>query len=114
MSATFNELPWHDAVILSIEIDRRRPGEADEVILAMLWPDERRGRIRFFGCYALEARLNFGVVAEETVRTAMELDDIEKLKSIREQWSRLGVDLATLKCFSIETNSTASTINVYA
>jgi hypothetical protein len=81
MSTTFSELPWHDAVILSIWIDRCRPGAADEVIIAMLWSDERRTRIRFFGCYGLEAKLNFGIVAGETVRAAMEIDDIDSAAS---------------------------------
>ena len=114
MSERFDELHWHDAVILSIEIDRRHPGEKDEVLLAVQWSDEQRERIRFFGCYGLEASLNFGVVAAETVMTADEFEDTERLKGIRDQWSRLGVDLSALRCFVIKTNSTASTIAVYA
>ena len=114
MSEQFDQLHWHDAVILSIEIDRRRPGENDEVLLRVVWPDNQRERIRFFGCYGLEASLNFGMVAAETVVTADEFADTEGLKTIRDNWGRLGVDLATLKCFSIEMNSTASKIAVYA
>jgi hypothetical protein len=101
-------------VILSIEIDRRTPGEKDEVVLTVRWPDERPGQICFFGCYRLDARLNFGVVAAETVRAAQELDDTDGLGRVREEWSRLGVDLSTLRCFTIETNSTGSVIEVYA
>jgi hypothetical protein len=114
MSEAFNDLPWHDAVILGFEIDRRRPGEVDEIVMSVVWPNERRSRIRFVECYALDAKMNFGVVATETVRSAVELDDTEALRVLREKWARLGADISGLKCFSIEMNSTASTLNVYA
>src|SRR4051812_47413904 len=114
MSEFFDDLPWHDAVILAIEIDRRRPGEADEIVMSVLWPDERRSRIRFVECYALEAKMNFGIVATETIRTATERDDTEALRALREKWARLGADLGDVKSFTIETNSTASTIQVFA
>lgn len=114
MTETFNDLPWHDAVIVSVEIDRRRPGEADEVILCLVWPNERRSRLRFSDCYALETKMNFGVVALETVRAAVERDDTDELRVLREKWTKMGVDVSDLRCFTIETNSTASTINVYA
>jgi len=114
MSTQFESLPWHDAVILSIEIDRRRPGTADEVSISMLWPDDRQSQIRFQECYALDAAMNFGVVAEETVRSATECDDTDELRRIRGKWRGLGVDLSALKSFTIETNSTASTITVLA
>jgi hypothetical protein len=114
MSTPFCELQWHDAVISKIEIDRRRPGERDEVVVTILWPDEQSSRIRFFECYAMKAELNFGVVAAETVKMVQELEDSDGLKNVRDRWSQIGVDLSALKCFVIETNSTASTIEVYA
>jgi len=114
MSELFSELPWHDAVILGIEIGRRRPGETDEVVVMVMWPDERRSRVRFVECYGLEAKMNFGVVAAETVRSAIELDDTDALRSLREKWVHLRVDLSRIKCFTIEMNSTASSVSVYA
>jgi hypothetical protein len=114
MTDTFDQLPWHDAVILGVEIDRRRAGDADEVTLAMQWPDEQRERITFFECYALDAALNFGIIAAETVLTASELEVTDKLGSVRARWSRRGVDLSSLRCFRIETNSTASILEIYA
>ena len=111
---SFDTLPWHDAVILDMRIDRRRPGDADEVVLSVLWSNDKQTRIRFVGCYALDAQLNFGIVAAETVRLAIEQEQSEELRALREKWARVGVDLAAVKCFSIETNSTASAIKVYA
>jgi hypothetical protein len=69
MNVTFDALPWHDAQLLEILIDRRRPGECDEV---------------------------------------------PGLTSIRERWHRLGVPLDQLRCYRIETASTASVIQIYA
>lgn len=114
MTQAFDDLPWHDAVILGIDIDRRRPGEVDEVVITVVWPDETRSTIRFTDCYALDARMNFGVVASESVRSAEEIDDDDVLVAVRSKWSRLGVDLSDVKCFAFETNSTASHIRVYA
>jgi hypothetical protein len=114
MSRLFEDLPWHDAVILSIDIDRRRPGVADGVVLAMEWPDDRRSKIRFLECYAFDARLNFGVVAAETVRSAIERGSTDELERIRDKWRSVSVDLSALKSFIIETNSTASTIIIFA
>jgi hypothetical protein len=114
MSRQFEDLSWHDAVILAIEIDRRRPGVADEVIFTILWPDDRRSRIAFLECYAMDARLHFGVVARESVRSVTESEDTAELQLIRGKWRTLGVELSALKSFTIETNSTASSITVSA
>jgi hypothetical protein len=110
---SFNELPWHDATVLELRIDRRRAGHVDEVMLTMMWPDERRTRIRFVGCYSLDAKMNFGVVASETVRSATEREDSGELNALRAKWKPLGVDLSSLRSFSIETNSTGSFLTVY-
>lgn len=110
---SFNELPWHDATILELRIDRRQAGHIDEVVLTMMWPDERRSRIRFVGCYGIDARMNFGVVAAETVRTATEREDSDELGALRAKWEPLGIDLARLRAFSVETNSTGSLLTVY-
>lgn len=114
MTRGFEELPWHDAEILELAIDRRQPGDADEVLMVIAWPNGRRSSIRFLQCYALSATMNFGVVAAETVRSASERADDEELRQHRAKWARLGVDLSALKKFTLETNSTASTIVVFA
>jgi hypothetical protein len=114
MITIFDDLPWHDAVIISLEIDRRRPGHSDEVVLFVEWPDQRRSSIRFSECYAFEGRMNFGIVASEAVKTATESDDTDELRVIKDKWLKIGVNISDLRCFSIETSSTASTINIYA
>ncbi|MBK6918624.1 MAG: hypothetical protein IPH07_14610 [Deltaproteobacteria bacterium] len=115
MTRRFEDLPWHDAVVLSIEIPRRRPGVADEVLLSMLWPDGHHSTVAFSDCFALIATMNFGIVAAETVRSATEHDDDDDLlQRQRAKWSHLGVDLSGLKRFTLETNSTASTLVVLA
>lgn len=111
---SFADLPWHDAEILSIEIDRRRPGNVDEVVLVVTWPDETASHIRFQNCWRLEALMNFGIVAPESVRTASEESDNEGIRRVREDWSKVGLEVHDLKCFNIETSSTASTIVIYA
>src|SRR5262249_20080458 len=101
MSRSFDDLPWHDAVILAIDIDRTHPGVADVVTFLMLWPNGPRSEIRFLECYAFIATMNFGVVASETVKSAGEAKDSEQLRILRDTWRGLGVDLATLNSYSI-------------
>jgi hypothetical protein len=114
MNKSFNELPWHDATMLELRIDRRRAGHADDVVLTILWPDGRRSRIRFVGCYGLDAKMHFGVVADETIRSAAEHKDSEELLALQAKWKTLGVDLSKLSSFFIETNSTGSLVTIYS
>jgi hypothetical protein len=110
----FEEMEWHDAVLLSLNIDRRAPGECDEVVLVMEWLDGRKQKVRFTDCYAFDAQMNFGVIAPESIRDARCATDSSKLVEMRQRWMALGVDLGDLRCFEITTNSTASEIRIYA
>jgi hypothetical protein len=110
----FGALEWHDAVLLSLNIDRRAPGERDEVALLVEWPDGRKQRVRFTDCYALDAQMNFGVMAPESIRVARCIADTPKLAGMRQRWKALGIELEDLRCFEFIANSTASEIRVYA
>ncbi|MBZ4421418.1 hypothetical protein [Myxococcus sp. RHSTA-1-4] len=110
----FGALEWHDALLLSLNIDRRTPGERDEVVLLVEWPDGRKQKVRFMDCYALDSQMNFGVVAPESIRTARCLADTPKLADMRHRWRALGIELEDLRCFEFTTNSTASEVRVYA
>ena len=111
---TFDDLEWHDALLLSISIDRQNPGERDEVTLLVAWSDGRKDKVHFRECYALDAQMNFGVVAPESIRAAHCVSESSRLVEMRERWRGLGVDLADLCCFEITTNSTASVIRIFA
>ncbi|WP_079989489.1 hypothetical protein [Candidatus Protochlamydia phocaeensis] len=114
MNMNFNDLPWHDANLQFIFIDRRTPGERDIVRLLIDWPEDNKSSIlEFKDCYALTANMNFGVIACESILTAECIFDSKELNFIREKWSKVGVLLDNLKCFRIETNSTNSIINIF-
>jgi hypothetical protein len=110
----FNSLDWHDALIENIAIDRSNPGVNDIVTVSIQWPDGNKNIIRFNDCYMLDARMNFGVIAEESVLGAECSSDSETISEIKEKWNSIEVELNELHCFSIETNSTNSLINIYA
>jgi hypothetical protein len=115
MNTNFNHLPWHDACLKFIYIDRQNPGENDVVKILVDWPEEQGSSyIEFSDCYAFKANMNFGIVACESILFAKCFTDSEVLNSIRKEWSTLGVDLKELKCFEITTNSTNSIISIYA
>jgi hypothetical protein len=110
----FEALEWHDAVLLSVSIDRRSPGECDEVVLTVQWANEQEQKVRFIDCYALDAQMNFGVAAPESIRAARCILESPKLADMRQRWAAVGVDLQDVCCFEITTNSTASVIRVFA
>ncbi len=88
--------------------------EKKTITLSIIWPeDESSSRIEFYDCYALNANMNFGIVACETILTAECLTNSEELDSIRKEWSEVGISLENLKCYKIITNSTGSIISIY-
>lgn len=110
----FNNAPWHDAELRSIHLDRRKPGEVDEVQLEVVWPDDVASVIRFHDCYRFESSMNFGVIAVETVREAVVSNASGGLDEIRRRWEKSGVMLPDLKEYRIVTNSTGSILLVFA
>ena len=109
----FVDMPWHDAELRLVSIDRSRPGLADQVDLEIRWPDGTRGRVRFEDCYGADLSMHFGIVCSEAILTADEHDVSPRLEAIRKQWHP-HVDLSRLRAFRIETSSTASVITVFA
>jgi len=114
MDTEFNSLPWHDAELLSISIDRSNAGNSDTVTFVVKWPDETQNEIVFNDCYFFDARMNFGVVAEESILEGICLNESGQISDIKRKWQSLGVKLDNIRCYRIITNSTNSQINIYA
>ncbi len=113
-TSDFISLPWHDAELRELTIDRRIPGTHDRVTMSIVWPNAENSVITFYNCYALIAEMNFGVIARETILSASILLQDPHLSTICQQWSQSGADLRSVKCFRIETASTASVIKIYS
>jgi hypothetical protein len=113
-SNKFNELPWHDSALLNIEIDRKKPGENDSIKLSIKWPDGNENLVVFSNCYCFDAKMNFGIVAEESILSADCRSDCEEIPVIKNKWAPLGVELDNLLCYTINTNSTNSSIKILA
>ena len=114
MKNEFNKLHWHDAELQNIRIDRSDPGRNDQVVLVICWPNEKRSEVTFHDCYAFRAQMNFGIIAEETIRDAEYSENSEELNEIRKSWGKIGADLSDLGQYRIETNSTNSSLMIYA
>ncbi|WFU32723.1 hypothetical protein QA635_40695 [Bradyrhizobium brasilense] len=110
----FNSLPWHDAELQELSIDRRSPGARDEVCLRVVWPDDGRAALIFRDCYGMKAEMNFGVIATEHIDGASVIEDDPGLIAIRDRWKPLGVQLDMLRCYRLQTSSTSSEIRIYA
>lgn len=83
----FNGLPWHDSALLNIEIDRSNPGESDTVRILIQWPDESQSYVVFSECYFFEAKMNFGVIAEESILGADCNNYDEQILAAQNKWS---------------------------
>jgi hypothetical protein len=114
MSSDFDDFAWHDATLVSLAVPREQPGESDRIVIVVSSSDSEVHRFTFLDCYAFEASMNFGIVAEETIRSARRTQDSEELDALRTKWETAGADLAGLQGFELSTNSTNSTLRIYA
>lgn len=110
----FNQLAWHDSELCEVIIDRRNPGERDIVTIDVKWHNNEISRIVFEDCYELEIRMNFGVIAPESILKASCTEKSDELDALKNKWIAIGIDINSLKCFEITTNSTSSVLRVYA
>lgn len=113
ITASFDSLPWHDAALQELTINRREPGTCDEVRLEVVWPDGGRAALLFRECYGFTAEMNFGVIAEEQIAAVSIIEDDPYLLSLRDRW-KPHVSLDLLRCYRLETSSTGGVIQIYA
>ena len=115
MNEEFENLPWHDANLQCIYINRQNPGENDIVSFLIEWPEESPASfVEFYDCYALNAKMNFGIISVESILEVKCIHNSSEIKEIRDKWLKIGVELTNLKCYRIVTNSTHSIIDVFS
>ncbi|WP_416391618.1 hypothetical protein NR756_02690 [Alloalcanivorax xenomutans] len=114
MKVDFNSLPWHDAELVAVNIDRSNAGRGDNISLLIKWPDGRKNDVVFEDCYFFDAKMNFGVVAKETILEGVCLGENDRILEIKKKWQSLGISLDGICCYRIITNSTNSKIEIYA
>lgn len=110
----FDTFEWHDATLMSIAIDRMDPGNRDEIAVAVEWPSGVRNRLVFTDCYLFTARMNFGIIASESILSATCSAEAPEVDQVRETCRRYGADFPDLHRFLIETNSTGSLLCIVA
>jgi len=111
----FNDFYWHDAIIKNIQIDRTNPGNDDSVMFEIKWPEESTMRILVFeDVYWTSMNLNFGIIADESILYATQLDEQnEDLVSFYLKWKG-AMDDVKLNTYKIELNSTGGEIKIIA
>ncbi|WP_114751144.1 hypothetical protein [Pleomorphovibrio marinus] len=111
----FNDFIWHDAVIKKIEIDRNNPGNNDTIVFNIRWPENNRDSfIALQEVYFAKMDLNFGIVADETISHAVELEESDQdLNNIYSKWRGI-IDDKKLKVYKFSLNSTGSKIKIIA
>ena len=110
----FNEINWHDSIIKSIIIDRNFPGKNDTVKFEIEWSDNGKGELLFEEVYWANLNLNFGIVAEESILSALTLgvNDTD-LISLYTKWKGLINDVK-LNVYIINLNSSGGLIKIIA
>ena len=114
MFEVFNDIPWHDAELEEIIIDRK---SNDLVKVKICLSEEYGGNkvtIEFIDCYHLNVDMNFGMTAPDTILYADCFSESQELTNLRNDWKQMGGDLTKLNCYRINTNSTNSIIEAYA
>lgn len=109
----FNDLPWHDAELKDIIIDRSQ----DIVKILVHWPEsygDNCAYIEFLNCYALKADMNFGIVPPDWILDAECIEESKELEDIKKTWAKMGIEIPGLRCYKLNTNSTNSDIKFFA
>jgi hypothetical protein len=114
MEFSFDSFPWHDARLMELLVDRRHPGENDEVCLKVIWPEGGGASVHFRDCYAMSAEMNFGIISDEQIACAEIVNNDAALTSVKRRWKDVGVCLHDLRCYKFEMSSTGSIIKIYA
>ena len=104
--AQLDGIQWHDAVLSKISIDRSDPGNIDEIEFD-IWSNSENYRLKFIDVYYSSFELNFGVVAEESIRSFDSRDDSDSLNQTKSKW-----DKSDLISYILYTNSTNSRIEI--
>lgn len=103
---------FHDAILKGIAIDRTNPGHSDTVCMLVELESGVEIEITFRDCYFFFAAMNFGVVADESIRSLVIASSGDDIERIRNAYVGAGDQLATLKSYNIETNSTGSVLKI--
>lgn len=111
----FSDFTWHDAIIKNIQINRNCPGIMDTILFEIEWPDKNgKANIIFEEVYWASMNMNFGIVADETILMAFQLEEKDSdLKSLYLKWKGV-IDDIKLKGYQFNLNSTGSEIKIIA
>jgi len=111
----FNDFYWHDAIIRNIQIDRTNPGNDDSILFEIEWyEDSKRAVLIFEEVYWTSMNLNFGIIADESILNATQLDEQnEDLVNFYSKWKG-SMNEVKLNIYKIELNSTGGEIKIIA
>lgn len=111
----FNEFYWHDVIIRNIQIDRTNPGNDDSVLFEIERPeDNEMGVLVFEEVYWTSMNLNFGIIADESILSATQLDEQnEDIIKFYSKWKG-AMNEVKLNTYKIELNSSGGEIKIIA
>jgi hypothetical protein len=115
MKMEFNEFNWHDATIKNIQINRANPGNDDTILFEIEWSENNEKlALVFKEVYWASMNLNFGIVADESILDAIQLDgQNEDLVTFYSKWKGTLND-QKLCIYKIDLNSTGGCIKIIA
>lgn len=114
MNIEFRGITWHDTKITRVVLDRSNPGIVDKLELFLENDEFGSFCAIFLDVWRLTEQWNFGICADETIRCATEAESHPSIEELRRTWENLGANLDDIRFYRIETNSTASIIEILA
>src|SRR5665213_1107479 len=109
----FEDIEWHDQIFNGLKVNRTNPGNNDSIELKVVI-DGNEMTILFGDVYFADLKMNFGVIAKESIRYAIINRDDMEIINIKKKWRGAESNLDNLFCFELNTNSTNSLIKIYA
>src|SRR5262245_34601591 len=110
----FNELEWHDSLIKKITVDKSNGGINDKIIIEVVWANNNsRELVIFEEVYWGLFDLNFGIIADDSFRHAIMIDQGDELAQFIAKWPTLYSN-KPLKIYTFILNSTGSEFKIIA
>lgn len=108
------DFDFHDTLLKELRVERDMPGYKDEVVIYIGISEKEEVKLVFKDCFQADLKLNFGVIADETIFDIQQVSDDKELAVLKKKWTQIGGDIEAVNLYVIKTNSTNSILRIFA
>ena len=110
----FESLPWHDAQLLSLSVERKTDARANEVTITVRWPNDIVSDIHFPGCVEMDVSWHLVVHGPDAIDWGEESPNHRLVQEFVTTWAPIGDVDPNLTAFCIRTNNSVSDLTFVA